>query len=732
MSKAGATVPTLALIFKYTPDELKKSQAAVSKEYASLLKACQDGGLVIAGKRSGKSVGTLVVFVDCLDEGRKNALVSWEHAVSSSTASANSALPAPTAQAQSPSTFLRALHTYLTAPKAQGGLGITPKSTTYPHLDAIVSPHPKDFKSSWLSKLPKDFSFGYSEKDILEIGVQYGEPAAQYFAFLTHYARSLVLPSVIGIGLWRESPAFVQHPAYSALLILWAIVFIEQWRQKALRLSASLSGTAVATSRPVSANPVTDLEKKNEKWWVVEAKTLVTIPLVLGSVAVVCFNMTVAFLLEAFVARLYGGPLSFLAGLVPTVYNILTTPPFVAIFTMIANKVTTWEGHSTQRGHETSLLFKLLPINATVAFYALILSAGVYIPFGDELMSFFHLAIFPSSGSEEKATTSYLTAWWKSIPAPPPTTPATRLSEQMFSFTLVLQLIPLLMEILVPFVIRFVTAKLAEMNSKKDTSVVVKSEGNSANAELVDRVVYEAGLPTHRFFEDYLTIVLQFGYGVMWSTTWPLTPAVLMLLAFIKLRTDALKILVHYQRTVPTRGAAEAEGVWVGALSTITWAGALTNALLLVLIDPLVKLFIAAKDARPHRFDVPTLVKRVHSISPTSLVSPSALGSHFTTTFRDLTASGTEAAEEVFSPFATAAIILLASYAYFIAQAYIRHLLASVAQDGQQATTSTTVAPALGAVNGVVTSVVGAKGLQASDAFWGEDEGESEIMKKTI
>lgn len=49
----------------------------------------------------------------------------------------------------------------------------------------------------------------------------------------------------------------------------------------------------------------------------------------------------------------------------------------------------------------------------------------------------------------------------------------------------------------------------------------------------------------------------------MWSTTWPLTPAVLLLLAIIRLRTDALKMLVHYRRPVPSRDAA---GIWTGAL----------------------------------------------------------------------------------------------------------------------------------------------------------------------
>lgn len=68
---------TIALVFRYNPDELKKSQKSISDEYARLLKTCHDAGLAAAGKRSHTS-GSIVVFVDCLNEGRRNAILGWE------------------------------------------------------------------------------------------------------------------------------------------------------------------------------------------------------------------------------------------------------------------------------------------------------------------------------------------------------------------------------------------------------------------------------------------------------------------------------------------------------------------------------------------------------------------------------------------------------------------------------------------------------------------------------
>ena len=57
----------------------------------------------------------------------------------------------------------------------------------------------------------------------------------------------------------------------------------------------------------------------------------------------------------------------------------------------------------------------------------------------------------------------------------------------------------------------------------------------------------------------------------MWSTTWPLAPAVLLLLATIRLRADALKMLVHYRYSIPSRDACDSAGIWTGALVSQTF-----------------------------------------------------------------------------------------------------------------------------------------------------------------
>lgn len=217
----------------------------------------------------------------------------------------------------------------------------------------------------------------------------------------------------------------------------------------------------------------------------------------------------------------------------------MTTPPFVSVYGIVSDKMTSWEGHPTQRAHDFSLLVKLLPVNGAVAFYALVLSAGVYIPYGNELMKFFHLTLFeqPSSEHDTKHSGSAgsplpINSWRRSVHEPPPTTPKTRLAEQMFSLTLVLQLFPIALEVLLPFVIRFFNTRLGKSSRPgASRSAHTGSEATSGGKEdeLVGRAVFESSLPSHRFFgepsssriliipalsisyilEDYLTLIIQ-------------------------------------------------------------------------------------------------------------------------------------------------------------------------------------------------------------------------------
>lgn len=153
---------------------------------------------------------------------------------------------------------------------------------------------------------------------------------------------------MLGVGLHFEAPAFVQHPVYSVLLIVWAVLFTELWRQKYRRLSSTLLPAALAGRSVVALSSNGAKAADKSPWWLVETKTMLTIPLVVASVLFVCFNMTIAFLLEAFIARLYDGPLGFLAVRINLVlWKLTVTLTWLLCIASRSNRI--------QRSHHSAL-----------------------------------------------------------------------------------------------------------------------------------------------------------------------------------------------------------------------------------------------------------------------------------------------------------------------------------------------------------------------------------------
>lgn len=161
------------------------------------------------------------------------------------------------------------------------------------------------------------------------------------------------------------------------------------------------------------------------------------------------------------------------------------------------------------------------------------------------------------------------------------------------------------------------------------------------------------------------------------------------------------------------------------------------------MVDPLVQALSSSSSApdlggpRPHRFDVPALVKRVQTSDPYSFASFSGLRSQLSSVStpldKDVANAGLgELAGSLFAPIGTGAVALLASYAFFAARWYVAHVVASINHDHAapgdfQSTSLNEQSFTVGPVN--LSSL---QGHMASEAFWREDQGESEIMKKVV
>uniref|UniRef100_A0A914VUG1 Anoctamin n=1 Tax=Plectus sambesii TaxID=2011161 RepID=A0A914VUG1_9BILA len=80
----------------------------------------------------------------------------------------------------------------------------------------------------------------------------------------------------------------------------------------------------------------------------------------------------------------------------------------------------------------------------------------------------------------------------------------------------------------------------------------------------------------HFLFDEYLEMVLQFGFVTLFVAAFPLAPLFALLSNLIEIRLDAYKLLVVNQRPMPAR--AENLGAWAPILDGISKLAVLTNA----------------------------------------------------------------------------------------------------------------------------------------------------------
>jgi len=102
----------------------------------------------------------------------------------------------------------------------------------------------------------------------------------------------------------------------------------------------------------------------------------------------------------------------------------------------------------------------------------------------------------------------------------------------------------------------------------------------------------------HDLFQDYLEMVLQFGYATLFSAAFPLAPVLALVNNHVEIRIDAWKITSTQQRVYPK--GAEDIGTWQSVMEIICVFAIMTNCALIVFTGnylefeyPEEKLFVA-------------------------------------------------------------------------------------------------------------------------------------------
>ncbi|KAG1817721.1 calcium-activated chloride channel-domain-containing protein [Suillus subaureus] len=597
----------------FSKEQVRQNAVKAEKQYSKLINTLTRAGLKAVGRR-GESQGQLLVMVTCPQKVLSNLIHCERHSdflyglPMSKLPSANDFESGPL----SPADRIRLIHGFISSTPEDGGLGIIPGRKEWGLVESVMALHDHDFNDHWIHLWTRH---RIASVELEKIRDQFGDSVALYFFFLTAYTRALIFPAALGAIYYLFGRPY--SALYSTLLLLWSIAFVEWWRlqERILSIRWCTRGSWRVEKRRADYLP-------SFPWWKQEMRMMAGLPVILLFATILAAILTGIFVLEAFVTELYKGPGHRYVSFAPTILFSLVVPRLLAIYQKYATNFTDWENHEHQSKHSWSLSLKVFTLSAVNAYLGLALSAFVYVPFGESVMHFVQSHLFTDGrralafldrfninfnatshlgargGDGKKISAVGLSLWeWDRKNARRKLN-SSRLQEQMFAFSVTNQVVDTFTAIGLPYILRAVESFRngkgfrngnGKVHGKKkrvafDDEPVGHDVHGREEREFLERVRSEVALPEYDVFTDYSEMVTQFGYVALWSTIWPLAPAMALFNNYIEARSDAFKIAVHTRRPTPIR--TDSIGPWLESLSFLTWLSALTNSALVYLFRP--------------------------------------------------------------------------------------------------------------------------------------------------
>jgi len=432
--------------------------------------------------------------------------------------------------------------------------------------------------AKWLNP---DSPFSVAGLDALHQG--FGDEVAMYFVFMRTFTFWLVPPGLLAIVLnvlWYFLAPGVSVdesmliPCFSVAMVLWCAVlpsFIERseadfacrWgRLHATRRERHRAGYYGA----LEVSPVTGAKQLFYPSWKRGLKYVASAIVTLAMLAVAFFAMICSLNLQGYIHEsgwseaaglelTLGGnpflikPLAQLARpgrildptgagdpyfggwitLAPTILHVLAITFLNNTYRGIACALTEWENHRLQQEYESSLIVKRFLFEAFDAYIAL-----------------FYVAFFMRD--------------------------PVALRAELVSLYTVDTIRRVLLETVLPFALQ---------NRAKAQRAIVDAvaKKTDAAAQREDLVEEQLNRGEYEIFDDYLEMVIQFGYVSLFASAFPLAAFLSVLANAVELHSDRFKLLHAYQRPIAS-AASGMPHTWRGAIRVISWMAVVTNILI--------------------------------------------------------------------------------------------------------------------------------------------------------
>lgn len=217
--------------------------------------------------------------------------------------------------------------------------------------------------------------------------------------------------------------------------------------------------------------------------------------------------------------------------LIPVALHVLSIFLLNSMYRLVATALTRWENHETKPAYYNSLVLKRFLFEAFDCYVAL-----------------FYLAFYERN--------------------------VDRLQAELIGIFNVDTFRRLANECIVPFVLQKISHYF-QRDTKHKKADAKKVDGD---AKSYSPLCEQAELDVYDQYDDYMEIVIQFGYIILFASAYPLASWIAILANWVEVRADMWKLTRVCQRPRPYR--TDGLGMWKNLLAGLILMSALTNCLL--------------------------------------------------------------------------------------------------------------------------------------------------------
>jgi hypothetical protein len=359
--------------------------------------------------------------------------------------------------------------------------------------------------------------------DVQHIRNYFGEEVGFYFGWMCFYLKFICVPLVIGLAMYILRPGGITVdtdpylPFFSVIMALWGVLFIVFWQRQSNTYSFLWNTYTLSPADELrqeyhghpSVDPVTHQPNVYYPGWRRRLWYLFSVAAMLPLLSLGVATMTLSLNLNGYVKStespiymeslatyaqpggLFAGDSPYFLWLVPTLGHSVCVSIINSVYSRLAAWCTDLENHRTVQRWHNSLVVK-----------------RVFFECFDCFMPLFYIAFYQLD--------------------------VVTLRAEIVSLFMSDEIRRVVVETAIPLSRRFLVGR------------VEKKLGKAGN-------VPDTILAEYDQFDDYLEMVIQFGYITLFASAFPLGAAVTFLFLYVEVRSDLFKLITAYRRPFPRR-----------------------------------------------------------------------------------------------------------------------------------------------------------------------------------